>query len=136
MVDAATNVAKVTDEIGDIWAKAPIERGKQIEDYLAGTEYKDWYRIGQEQGGYFPLVDFQKGNELRSLKTVDTTGSTWIKRMTDHIEDLGARGATIEGNSANMTLDLRVPRGQRSTALKALKNAADDSGVNLIVKEF
>ena len=47
------------------------ERGNVIEEFLATTEYKDWYHIGASQGGYFPVIDFQKGNSVISLKTLE-----------------------------------------------------------------
>jgi len=61
-------------------------------------------------------VDFQKGNTLVSLKSVNTTGSTWMGRMQGHIRDLGNRGATVNGSPANMVLDLRVQPGGASAA--------------------
>jgi filamentous hemagglutinin len=48
---------------------------------------------------------------LVSLKTVDTTGSTWLPRMKDVIDQLGTSGA-VNGTAAQMVLDLRVqPNG-------------------------
>jgi len=86
--------------------------------HLWGTKFQGklssangWYRVGAENNGYFPLVDFQNGNNLVSLKSVDTRGSTWLTRMEDHIVDLGNSGATVNGIPANMILDLRVQPG-------------------------
>lgn len=56
-------------------------------------------------------MDFQKGNALVSLKTVDPGSATAIERMEAHIDDLATRGATVDGMPANMTLDIRVPSG-------------------------
>ncbi len=68
---------------------------------------------------YFPLVDFQNGNTLVSLKSVDTAGSTWLSRMQDHNIDLGTNGAKVDGALANMVLDLRVqPSGLMSNGFK------------------
>ncbi|MCD7045050.1 hypothetical protein LRQ11_12060, partial [Pseudomonas sp. MAFF 311095] len=81
------------------------QRGVDIESHLAKTEYSPqsgWYNVGAERNGYFPLVDFQNGNTLVSLKSVDTAGSTWLGRMQDHIIDLGANGAKVNGVPANM----------------------------------
>ena len=57
--------------LADAWNMPPIARGNFIEDILSGTEYNGWYRVGAENGGTFPLVDFQKGQDLVSLKTVE-----------------------------------------------------------------
>jgi len=63
-----------------VWSKNPLRRGIDIEDALAATDYKDWFRAGQLNNGYFPLVDFQKGRNLVSLKTVDTGGASWMRK--------------------------------------------------------
>jgi len=81
---------------GSVWQLDARRRGTEIEQRLAATEYDDWYNIGASHGGTFPLVDFQRGNTLVSLKTVDTTGKTWMARMRAHIRDLGRRGSTCK----------------------------------------
>jgi hypothetical protein len=110
------------DDIGEriaaregVWGKNPLQRGIEIEDSLAATEYKDWFRAGQLHNGFFPLVDFQNGRNLVSLKTVDTNGTSWLGRMEDHIRDL-AGGHTVDGKAANMILDIRVQPGGSSAA--------------------
>jgi filamentous hemagglutinin len=93
-----------------------------IETHLAKTEYsvdKGWYNVGAERNGYFPLVDFQNGNTLVSLKTVDTGGKTWLARMQDHIIDLGTNGATVDGVAASSLIEY-----------------GRDNNVTVIVKEF
>jgi filamentous hemagglutinin len=80
-------------------------------------------------------VDFQKGNTLVSLKSVDTTGSTWLGRMEAHIKDLGTRGATVNGNPANMVLDLRVqPEG--AGAAQSLVSYGRANSVTVRITEF
>ena len=86
-------------------------------------------------GGFFPLVDFQKGNTLVSLKSVDTAGSTWMGRMQSHVKDLGTRGATVDGNPASMVLDLRVQPGGAVDAA-SLVQYGQKHGVTVMVKEF
>ena len=124
-----------TSTSGSVWSKAATQRGIDIENTLAKTDYKDWFNIGKKNNGYFPLVDFQKGDNLVSLKTVDTTGKTWLKRMQDHIDDLGTRGATVDGQQANMILDLRVQPGGSSTA-QSLIQYGRENNVTVILKEF
>ncbi|EIC30148.1 RHS repeat-associated core domain-containing protein [Methylomicrobium album] len=102
--------------VGGVWGLKPLARGQAIENSLASTEYKDWFRIGQLNNGKFPLVDFQLENNLVSLKTVNTNGSSWLGNMQSHIDDLAARGAAVDGVPANMILDLRVQPGGSNAA--------------------
>src|SRR5687768_12410930 len=94
-----------------VWQMGATARGTAIENRLAATEYSGRFRVGGLDKGTFPLVDFVKGNNLVSLKTVDTAGFTWLGRMQRHIRDLSNRGATVNGNPANMILDIRVQPG-------------------------
>ena len=114
---------------------AATERGVAIEARLAATEYADWYNVGAENGGKFPLVDFQKGPNLASVKTVNTNGSGWLRTMQNHIQDLGTRGATVNGQPANMILDLRVQPGGAGAA-QQLVGYGQKFGVQVIVKEW
>jgi hypothetical protein len=118
-----------------VWSLEPLKRGTVIEDALAMSEYSDWYRAGSLSNGNFPLIDFQKGNNLLSLKTVDTGGSGWLKQMQSHIDDLGTRGATVDGNPANMMLDLRVQPGGADAA-QSLVGYGEKAGVRVFVTEF
>ena len=120
---------------GSVWNLAPIDRGNAIEDALAATEYAEWYRVGAENDGYFPLVDFQQGNNLVSLKTVDTGGSTWMGRMQAHIADLGTSGAMVDNVPANLILDIRVQPGGAGAA-QSLINYGQNYGVTVLIKEF
>lgn len=118
-----------------VWKLKPTERGNAIEAALAKTDYKDWFNVGSLNKGYFPLVDFQKGNTLVSLKSVDTAGSTWMGRMTSHIDDLATRGATVNGQKANMVLDLRVQAGGAKDAASLVQYGRQQD-INVVVKEF
>jgi hypothetical protein len=117
------------------WRLSPLARGNAIEDTLAVTEYKDWYRVGAEAGGKFPLVDFQQGQTLVSLKTVNTTGSAWLGQMQTVIDNLAANGATVNGAPANMVLDLRVQPGGAGAA-QSLVGYGQQQGVTVLIKEF
>jgi filamentous hemagglutinin len=119
----------------NVWSLPPIQRGRDIEAILAKTEYADWFHIGAEGHGTFPLVDFQKGNTLVSLKTVNTAGKTWMSRMQQVIEDLGTRGATVDGKPAQMVLDLRVQPGGAAAA-QPLVDFGKQYGVQVTVREF
>jgi filamentous hemagglutinin len=129
----AAEVAK-----GGAWQLNPIERGIAIESQLAQTEYKTWFNVGQLNNGKFPLVDFQKDSMLVSLKSVDTAGSTWFGRMTQHIDDLAlakANGASVNGNPATLMLDLRVQPGGAAAA-KPLAQYGASQGIQVTIKEF
>jgi tetratricopeptide (TPR) repeat protein len=116
-----------------IWSEPEVTRGRLVEEQLAKTEYRDWYHVGKEQGGTFELVDFQKGQNLVSLKTVDTAGKSWMGRAQAHIRDLSTRGATVSGQPANMILDLRVPPGGAAAA-QSLVAYGKARGVTVVIK--
>ena len=132
---SASAFGKAAQILDDVWSLSPTVRGQVIESRLAVSEYKDWYNIGNSQNGFFPLVDFQKGINLVSLKSVDTTGSSWVTRMQDHIRDLGSRAATVNGQRANMILDLRVQPGGAGQA-QQLIDYGSRQGVTVVVKEY
>jgi len=134
-INVESGGANSAGNLAEVWNLSPTARGTAIESRLAQTEYKDWFNVGQLNNGKFPLVDFQNGNTLVSLKSVDTTGSTWLGRMQDHIYDLGSNGATVSGKPANMILDLRVQPGGGAAA-QSLIQYGKEHGVTVIVKEF
>lgn len=109
-IEAATAQKALT-----VWNLARTARGVAIESQLAKTEYSAWYNVGQEANGMFPLVDFQLGKVLVSLKTIFTGGSTWLARMQSHIRALANNGATVDGALAKMVLvESRTRRGPGS----------------------
>lgn len=118
-----------------VWALGELERGMAIEDRLAATEYKEWFRVGSLDKGKFPLVDFQKGNNLVSLKTIDTSGTSWLNTMQTHIQDLGTLGHTVDGQPANMILDIRVQPGGAKAA-EQLIDYGKQFNVTVKVSEF
>ncbi|WP_322005611.1 hypothetical protein [Paraburkholderia tropica] len=117
-----------TPDSGNVWQKEPTVRGNYIESQLAKTDYSPadgWYRVGAENNGFFPLIDFQRGNTLVSVKTVDTTGSTWLPRMKNVIDELSKSNATVNGAPANMTLDIRVQPGGAAAAEQLVRYGAE-----------
>jgi RHS repeat-associated protein len=132
---AASGTPTAQPNPGSVWSLGDTERGVAAENDLAATEYQGWYRIGAENNGKFPLVDFQQGNDLVSLKTVNTTGSSWFEDMENHIDDLATRGATVNGQPANMILDLRVQPGGTAPA-QPLVDYGDSVGVTVKVSEY
>jgi hypothetical protein len=132
---AANSGKALQGNLSDVWRMRDTARGTAIESHLAVTEYKDWFNVGQLNNGKFPLVDFQNGSTLVSLKSVNTNGSTWMTRMQDHIYDLGRNGATVSGRPATMVLDVRVQPGGLKAA-QPLINYGRQNGVTVIIKEF
>ncbi len=118
-----------------VWSEPDVIRGRLIHEKLAKTEYKDWHPVGEEAGGTFDLVDFQKGLDLVSVKSVNTAGATWMRRMKAHIRDLHTRGATVDGQPANMILDIRVPRGGAAAA-EPLFRYGRKYNVTVVIKEI
>lgn len=122
----------------NVWSLNPIDRGNSIESSLAQTDYSSangWFRIGAERNGYFPLIDFQNGNTVVSLKTVDTTGSTWMARMKNSIDQLDDTPITVDGTLATKVLDVRVQPGGADAARDLVRYGAS-KGITVIVKEF
>lgn len=120
-----------------VWSKPPIARGIAIEDNLAQTEYAGWYRVGATQRGKFPLVDFQKGDTLVSVRTVDTASQGWYTRIARHIDDLSSRGATVAERTAKMILDLRVQPGGAVAAQPLVQyGRLPGKNVQVIVREY
>lgn len=120
---------------GSSLGKGLTQRGIVIERNLAATEYADWYWVGRENNGYFPLVDFQQGDTLVSLRTVDTNGVSWFGRIANHIEELAESEATVDDRLAKMELDLRVQPGGYEDA-RPLIDLGIKRGVTVRIKEF
>nr|WP_242504342.1 RHS repeat-associated core domain-containing protein [Promicromonospora panici] len=140
-----SSVAKRSDDVAgaastadDVWGLSPTLRGQAIEDAVAATDYADWFRVGSLHNGYFPLVDFQRGTSLVSLKSVDSSSASGLARMQKHIDDLAAaqRGnATVSGSPAQIGLDIRTNSGG-SDALSSLIGYGQSQGVNVMIREF
>ncbi len=127
-------VGQLTSRVG-VWALPATQRGVQIERKLASTTYAGWFNVGQLNRGFFPLVDFQLGKTLVSLKTIDPLSKTnRIPGMIKHINEL-ARGHKVSGQAAKIVLDIRVPAGTEGL-LKALVNYGKDKGVRVKISAF
>jgi len=136
-----TGLFRSSDEIAgvvpgsSVWSTPPLLRGADIEDAVAAGDYASWYRIGAENNGFFPLFDLQRGNTLVSLKSLDPASPTAISRMQSHILDLERSGATVNGNPANLVLDIRVPVGQEG-ALASVVDYGATRGVTVQIVGF
>ncbi len=123
--------------IGGVWILDPLIRGRDIEATVRIEYQKSGWCVldRQTKAENFPLVDYQLGNNLVSLKTVDTRGGSWMNDMQVHIRDLATRGATVNGVAANMFLDVRVQPGGAAAAQQLIQYGKG-LGVGVIIKEF
>jgi RHS repeat-associated protein len=117
-VGAARHLAKLRnltffDEAGkalklgsEVWKLPPMRRGEQIEKIMKTVVYEaeGWAKIvSMTKKGLiskvdnFPIFDFQKGNALLSLKSVDPSSPTAIYRMRKHINEIADSGAVSTG---------------------------------------
>jgi hypothetical protein len=142
-------------KVANVWAPGVhyFQRGKQIEEHVWEFEYKpngyvntnkikvwsdkanDWVDTKSEN---FPLIDFQKGQTVISLKSVNTEGSSWISNMQSHIKDLSKRSIkidNIEVPKVNRILDIRVEPGGADFA-QVLRRYAHEAGITLRISEF
>ena len=152
-VSKVDNILEAADKISDVekaafraslWKLKPTIRGLLIEMELARTEYNltstGWYHIGAEMNGYFPVIDFWKGNNVVSLKTIDPrlySGNGVTNKLLDYIEDLKTV-ILVDGQriaNANKKLDIRVPVGTKSK-INLQELMAEAEGIIIEVKEF
>ncbi|MBQ3423196.1 MAG: hypothetical protein IJH34_16420, partial [Romboutsia sp.] len=128
-------------KLSDVWKLGATERGEVIEEILASTEYKEWYNIGASQGGYFPVIDFQKGKSVVSMKTIDPqlpsmSGSGATNKVIDYLNDLD-KAIKVDDNAANRILDVRIPEGTKNSFdLDYLIKESEKKNIKLIIKEF
>ncbi|MEW9702978.1 hypothetical protein, partial [Paenibacillus sp. SI8] len=120
-----------------VWKMEATDRGKFIEQHLADTEYKDWFNIGQENNGYFPVIDFQKGNQVVSLKSLDPrsySGNGATNKVIEYLDALNI-GIKVNGQLANKILDIRVPSGTKGQFdIGKINDNLHD--ITLIIKEY
>jgi len=125
----------------EIWNLKPTDRGNEIERILSETEYQDWYNIGQADNGKFPVIDFQKGNDVVSLKTIDPRlksyqGDGLINKIESYCEALD-REITVDDVLANKTLDLRIPQGTSSSInFEQIDALMKEYDIIIKIKEF
>src|SRR6202049_3585353 len=74
------NVRHPCDGSGSAWKLDPRDRGIEIENRLAATEYaesKGWSHVGKTYRGFMPYFDFSNPTTFLQLKTIDTAGASW-----------------------------------------------------------
>ena len=110
------NISKKPDDMTNVWKLRPTVRGKLIERYVAATEYKTYFYIGDTYNGYYPVIDFQKGTTIVSFKTMNPSSysnSARIGKIDDYAEALGDF-IQYHGSERcdNKILAIRVPKGK------------------------
>lgn len=139
--DDLARVEKLLEELEDVWDLTPMQRGNKIEEILAKTEYKDWFNCGQLNNGKFPTIDFQLGNSVVSLKTIDPRLASYVDgkvntKIIEYLEDL-SREITVAGNPAEKTLDVRIPKGTTEFLdLEKLYKEAERLNITLEIGEL
>ena len=97
------------------------------------------------RGGYFPVIDFQKGTDVISLKSIDPRLSSYQNGGTTdiiikYIGDLNPNPyETIKVNNvpANKILDIRIPPGtDHMFDITRINPIAAQNGVTVIFNEF
>ena len=129
----------------DVWNMSnQFERGRKIEDDLAITEYSSWQKTDNFidpktnkpfTTDNFPLVDFQNGQHVVSVKSANTTGSSWKNKLQTHIRELGRTDITVSGKPVLKTLDIRVQPGGFNDA-KPLIEYGIRRNVEVVIKEY
>ena len=124
------NLSLLPDNMDTVWGLTPTERGVKIENYYASTEYSTWYHIGREYDGYFPIIDFQKGDEVISMKSLDPRlpsyqDMSYLKKtLNRYIYSLGTADIRVDGASTgNKILKVIVPQG---TDIKSMYYLTDE----------
>ncbi|WP_372863080.1 hemagglutinin repeat-containing protein [Psychrobacter sp.] len=129
----------------DVWNMSnQFERGRKIEDDLAVTEYSSWQKTDNFidpktnqpfKTDNFPLVDFQKGQNVVSVKSANTTGSGWNNALQNHIQQLGRTDITVSGKPVSKILDVRVQPGGFNDAKPLIKYGIRRN-VAVVIKEY
>lgn len=128
------NMSKMPDDISNLWSKNALVRGKQGEMYVAATEYRTWFHIGNECNGYYPVIDFQKDRTIVSFKTLNPSSKSYtpekvLDTISNYAEALGDFSLYNGTDWCNeKILDIRVPKG--------MSGQIDMQEINDISKEF
>lgn len=125
----------------EVWKLDAKTRGVVIEELLARSEYAYWWHCGAEAGGYFPVVDFQKGTTVVSLKSIDPSLKSYSNgkgtdKILEYIDAL-SREITIEGKTAEKILDVRVPQGTlQNFNRRRIMEYSNEKQIKVIIKEY
>ena len=137
------NLSLLPDNMDTVWELTPTERGIKIENYYASTDYNTWFHIGAEDNGYFPIIDFQKGDEVISMKSLDPRLKSYQdinylnKTIQKYTNALAYKEILIGGEKCtNKTLHIVIPEGTMSTELENICKTIADNKINIILEEL
>ena len=111
-VTVGTDVATIATS--SVWALKPTLRGIEIENYLAGTEYKDFTHVGKLNNGYFPVVDFVDFETGTAVSVKTSYSNRSLPSLYRHLNDLAFRVRLNGEHPCNTILDLRVLPGTQN----------------------
>ncbi len=135
------NISKKPDDMTNIWKRRATVRGKLIERYVAATEYKTYFYIGDTYNGYYPVIDFQKGTTIVSFKTMNPSSysnSARISKIEEYAEYL-ADFSLYNGTDwcKIKKLDIRVPKGTLDMFDKmVITRIENENNITITIGEF
>jgi outer membrane protein OmpA-like peptidoglycan-associated protein len=112
-----SSTATADGRADDVWAKNEFERGREIQDALARTDYANYLQTddipGYDKARNFPLIDFisEDHNHSVSIKTYNPFATAYADG--DTIYSVLEHANELEGYApaGRVTLDIRVPPG-------------------------
>ncbi|MCZ7537771.1 MAG: hypothetical protein M5T61_18870 [Acidimicrobiia bacterium] len=125
-----------------VWRLIPFIRGQLIELILRLTQYAKWTHIGAWDRGFWPLIDFQRGRSVVSLKTIDPWTKTYddrLLKLASHADELANATITVDGVAVTeRILDIRVPQGTGATVIAEMVDTILEvaEGVTIAISEF
>jgi len=99
----------------DLWSRPEFERGREIENQLAATDYSNFVRTddlpGFEKARNFPLIDFVSADRSHSVsvKTYNPFAGTFAQGETLYTVQEHAEELVGSAPGTRITLDIRVP---------------------------
>jgi RHS repeat-associated protein len=119
--------------LAKVWQLDDRVRGWVIQRHLTATQYKTWYPVGEELGGYFPLIDFQRSRRVGSLKTTRVVD---VGDLQNHIDDLVRGDIRVSGQRAELRLDVRTPSFLSPSLFDEVIEYGARRGVTVEVRAF
>lgn len=152
--DDLGGASKGADDAGDaskaedVWAKREDVRGREIQDALAKTDYKDYIETdtldGFQKSKNFPLIDFisADGTHAVSVKSYNPFSKGYASG--DTIYDIVAHAEELAdfapASATKVTLDVRVPPGTPPEVIQDLidtvRSQVDNPRFEIVVRIY
>ncbi len=116
-----------------IWELEDRIRGIAVQRHLAVSEYSNWYPIGDELNGFFPLIDFQTGTRVGSLKTTRVVD---LAELREHLDDLAAASIFVGDVPAERVLDVRIAPWLSASSFEEVVSYGNELGITVLVRNF